>query len=140
MALIRAFLDTSGFYALLVKEDKVHDYASKWMQEVAQQRPLLVTTDLVLSETATLLKARGYRRALGGYFDFLSSTRALHIRWVEPTLFAQTKAFFLRHSDHGYSFADCASFVVMAQLGLTEALTTDRHFREAGLVPLLPLQ
>jgi predicted nucleic acid-binding protein len=139
MASIKAFLDTSGFYALLVKEEKVHNYAAKWMAGISAERPLLATTDLVLSETATLLKARGYRELLSVFFDFLASTSALRVRWFDPKLFNETRAFFLRHSDHGYSFVDAGSFVVMRQLGLTDALTTDRHFREAGFISLLPV-
>ena len=39
-----------------------------------------------------------------------------------------------------YSFADCASFVVMRELGLRQALTTDGHFHEAGFEALLPVR
>lgn len=39
--------------------------------------------------------------------------------------------------DEDWSLVDATSFVVMRQRGLTEALTTDRHFEQAGLVPLL---
>ena len=97
-------------------------------------------TDFVLSETATLFKVRGYSQLLKVYFDFLASTQALQVRWLDRSLFSETQTFFLRHDDHGYSFADCASFVVMRKLGLTDALTTDKHFREAGFVPILPTE
>ena len=40
-------------------------------------------------------------------------------------------------ADHRYSFTDCSSFVLMAELGLKQALTTDRHFIEAGFQALL---
>jgi predicted nucleic acid-binding protein len=39
---------------------------------------------------------------------------------------------FFRHRDKEYSFTDCTSFVVMKELRLTKALTTDRHFRQMG--------
>ena len=32
---------------------------------------------------------------------------------------------------------DCTSFVVMQEEGLTDALTTDRHFEQAGFAVLL---
>jgi predicted nucleic acid-binding protein len=32
---------------------------------------------------------------------------------------------------------DAASFVVMSERGITEALTTDQHFEQAGFVRLL---
>ena len=39
--------------------------------------------------------------------------------------------------DKEWSLVDCSSFIVMQQRGLTEALTTDHHFEQAGFVRLL---
>ncbi len=39
--------------------------------------------------------------------------------------------------DKEWGLVDCVSFVTMNQLGITEALTTDRHFEQAGFVALL---
>ena len=50
---------------------------------------------------------------------------------------SRTKTFLRQHLDHAYSFVDCVSFVIMAQRGIQEAVTTDRHFAEAGFIPLL---
>jgi predicted nucleic acid-binding protein len=66
-----------------------------------------------------------------------SKVRAFASNWIESGRFDKTKAFFRKHGDHRYSFTDCTSFVVMRELRLTEALTTDRHFAEAAMRPLL---
>ena len=39
--------------------------------------------------------------------------------------------------DKEWSLTDCISFVVMQREGLTEALTGDKHFEQAGFVSLL---
>jgi predicted nucleic acid-binding protein len=39
--------------------------------------------------------------------------------------------------DKVWSQVDSSSFIVMQQLKLQEALTTDRHFEQAGFVRLL---
>jgi predicted nucleic acid-binding protein len=39
--------------------------------------------------------------------------------------------------DKDLTLVDCASFVVMQQRSLTEALTTDHHFEQAGFIRLL---
>jgi uncharacterized protein len=38
--------------------------------------------------------------------------------------------------DKDWSLTDCISFVVMKDEGIREALTGDRHFTQAGFVPL----
>ena len=39
--------------------------------------------------------------------------------------------------DKTYSMCDSVSFVLMRQRGITEALTTDRHFEQEGFTRLL---
>ncbi|MHB2017754.1 MAG: hypothetical protein ACYCW6_12465 [Candidatus Xenobia bacterium] len=53
------FVDTSGFYALLVRGDEQHQAASRVLAEARRRKRGFVTTDYVLDESATLLMARG---------------------------------------------------------------------------------
>ena len=39
--------------------------------------------------------------------------------------------------DKDWSLTDCISFVVMHERGLPDALTTDKHFEQAGFRALL---
>jgi uncharacterized protein len=43
----------------------------------------------------------------------------------------------LSRRDKEWSLTDCISFVVMKERGLTEALTADHHFEQAGFKALL---
>jgi predicted nucleic acid-binding protein len=140
MAAISAFVDTSGFFALLARQDPAHARARDWLAQARFNQRRSVTTDYVLDETATLLRARGRADLFLPFFDFVSPSQALQIEWISSARFDETRKLFLRHHDHDYSFTDCASFVVMRRLGLSEALTADKHFREAGFIPLLPTE
>jgi predicted nucleic acid-binding protein len=40
-------------------------------------------------------------------------------------------------SDKGWSLTDCASFLTIRELGITAALTSDKHFEQAGCTALL---
>ena len=131
------FVDTSGFYALLCKGDDRHPAASRVLAEARRRRRRFVTTDYVLDETATLLKARGFRHLLGPLFEAVAASQACRLEWTDPDRFQQAQAFFLKHADQAWSFTDCLSIRVMKDLRLSDALTKDTHFHEAGFVVLL---
>ena len=52
-------------------------------------------------------------------------------------LFERGLALYNARPDKEWSLTDCISFVVMADEGLTDALTGDRHFEQAGFTALL---
>lgn len=43
----------------------------------------------------------------------------------------------LHHNAVNLSITDCASFCIMQQQGIQEALAYDRHFEQAGFIALL---
>ena len=42
-----------------------------------------------------------------------------------------------QHADKGWTLTDCVSFVIMRERNVTEALTGDKHFEQAGFTALL---
>jgi predicted nucleic acid-binding protein len=130
-------VDTSGFYALLVRKDDRHREASRILRDAARQRQRFVTTDYVLDETTTLLKARGHGHLLERFFETVVGSPACRIEWTDAARFAAVQTYFLKHLDQAWSFTDCVSFRVMKELRLRESLTKDMHYEEAGFTPLL---
>ena len=130
------FVDTSGFYALLAKDDDAHQKAADCVRNAAGKRRFL-TTDYVLDETATLLKARRHIEVLKPFFAVVLNSMACRVVWVDPELFRMTHFIFLKHSDQEYSFTDSVSFLVMREQRIKVALTKDAHFRQAGFEVLL---
>lgn len=131
------FVDTSGFYALLVRGDRWHARAVAAVAEAARRRDRFVTTDYILDEAATLLKAGGHGHLLAAFFESIDSSAALRIEWTTSERFSATRTLCLRHADKTWSFTDCLSFVIMRALGLKNALTSDTHFAQAGFRVLL---
>lgn len=129
-------LDTAFFYSLLARNCTYHAKAVQHLHKAITQGRSLLVTDHIIAETATLLKARSLGHLCSAFFEHLESHR-LAVIWIDPSRFEKARAFLLRHSDHGYSFTDCASFVVMKEFHIREALTTDRHFVQAGFKALL---
>ena len=131
------FIDTSGFYAILAKHDSKHTKARTILQDAAKKRSTFVTTDYVIDETATLLHAKGLSHILPDLFDIVFESHACIIEWMDQDRFRKTRTFFLKHRDHSWSFTDCFSFLVMKELRITEVVSKDKHFKEAGFTSVL---
>ena len=130
------FLDTSGFFALLVREDPTHTRAVELYE--AAGKPLL-THDGVLLELLPLARSR--KAPLGPVIDYLREVPfdpMVEIAWVDDGLFRRGVALVHARPDKGYSLCDAISFVLMRDRQLTDALTTDHHFEQEGFRRLLP--
>jgi predicted nucleic acid-binding protein len=139
MAKREVFADTSGLHALVNKNDANHAPAREAVGRILREGRRLIVTDYVIDESVTLAKARGGTIVANRMLDLIERSEGIRIEWIGPERFESTRAFFRKHSDHAYSFTDCSSFVVMRELRLEQALTTDRHFLEAGMEALLPV-
>lgn len=131
------FVDTSGFYSLLVKGDDRHRQSSDILAEAAGSGRGFVTTDYVLDETATLLKARNHAAVLRRFIDTVFGSSVCQVEWTDAQRFVAVQGYYLKHLDQAWSFTDCVSFRVMKDRRLREALTKDQHFQHAGYVALL---
>ncbi len=131
------FIDSSGFYAMLASDDDGHAAAAKIVAAAQKRKRGFVTTDYVLDETATLLKARRKPHLAVQLFDRLDRSQACRIEWTDSERFHEVRSYFVKHADQEWSFTDCLSFRVMAQFRLREALTKDSHFEHAGFTALL---
>ncbi|UBF26466.1 PIN domain-containing protein [Kovacikia minuta CCNUW1] len=129
------FVDTSAWFASIVPSDTDYQVASTW---VSQNTQPLLTTDYVIDETLTLLRARGEAlRAIALGNAFFSDALATIYYLAEDDI-RHTWQVFRQFSDKDWSFTDCASRVVMNQLKLTQAFTFDYHFRQFGFVTVVP--
>lgn len=129
------FVDTGGWFSYVVPTDAQHSAAVTW---VAQNKEPLLTTDFIVDETLTLLKARGQsRRALMLGQQFFDGPLATIYHLTEDNI-RQTWEVFSRFADKEWSFTDCASKVVIEKFGLTQAFAFDHHFRQFGTVAAVP--
>ena len=128
------FADTFFYLALLNPDDVVHQHASDVSRTLTVST---ITTAWVMTEVGDALAGPRQRPLFLGLLDGLESDPTVLI--VPPTqdLFNRGVDLFARRPDKRWSLTDCISFVVMREHGLTEALTGDRHFEQAGFRALL---
>ena len=120
--------------------DPLHDASCGERDSWLRNGGILVSTDYVVDETLTLLRIRlGFGAASRWWAQIDASSR---IRWerIDASRAEKARDWFFEWTAENVSFTDCTSFVVMKELGLRRALTTDRHFLQAGfeVVPGAP--
>jgi len=93
----------------------------------------------VLAELVALSRVRGLARVASIAFvaDMARDTE-VEMVWVDAELHGQALRLLQLQLDKSYSLCDAVSFLLMQQRGLRDALTTDRHFEQAGFHRLLP--
>ncbi|PIP38311.1 MAG: VapC toxin family PIN domain ribonuclease [Desulfobacterales bacterium CG23_combo_of_CG06-09_8_20_14_all_51_8] len=124
------FADTSGFFALLVKNDDMHVRARKNFSYFAENNVQLVTSSFVLVETTALLQ---HRIGLSPVNDFNSKILPLlEIVWVDEKWYAKAVQRLVARSNRDVSLVDALSFEIMEDFQIETAFAFDKHFEENG--------
>jgi hypothetical protein len=129
------FADTYYFLALVNANDPGHARAVAFTKGFKSR---MTTTAWVLVEMADALAFSTIGRA-----EFLSTWNDLQadpdaeIIGSDDQLRADGIQLYSQRPDKEWSLTDCVSFVVMQRRGITDALTKDHHFEQAGFVALL---
>ena len=132
----RVFVDSGGFYAVLVADDAHHSAARSIFEKAASEGWALVTTNAVVFEAHALLLKRAGREVALGFLDMLEEDD-YQVERVRSADEIQAVTLIRTHRDKDYSLCDALSFVVMQRLDLSEAVAFDRHFRQYGCFKLL---
>ena len=127
------FADTFYFLAVVNEQDAAHGKALRFEPSDVS----LVTTSWVLTEVGDALSAPENREVFLKLLDVLHESPDASIIAASEELFERGVELYRQRPDKDWSLTDCISFVVMADEGLTEALTGDRHFEQAGFRALL---
>jgi len=128
------FADTSFFVAFLSPTDSLHETAVKRMGDLPQQ---LLTTSWILVELGNFLCDSPQRALFVPFVQEMKVDETVRIIPAEEELLSAGLDLYAHRPDKTWSLTDCISFVVMSRLGLTDALTADRHFHQAGFTMVL---
>ncbi|MDP2895063.1 MAG: PIN domain-containing protein [bacterium] len=133
----RVFADACYWIALLNPKDRLHEAAERVSRDLGPCR--IVTSEMVLVELLN---------GLGRYGD---DKRELGVRTVRrldsdpnvevvPQTSLQFRSAVERYAsrlDKEWGATDCASFLLMEEKGMSEVLTADHHFKQAGFTILM---
>ena len=131
------FADAGYFIANLDSRDPLHERA----RIVAAGRGLFttVTTQMVIAEVLNYV-SRGSDHLRSLAVEMVRDLEARPDVEIVPQTDAQFRAAVERYAtrpDQRWSLTDCASFLIMEERNIIEALAYDRDFEQAGFTALL---
>jgi len=132
------FVDAHGWIALKHRGDHFFADAQKLNQTLLLAKAIFVTTNFVLDEAYTVLRARAGHHVAVEFGEEIRVSQVTSIVHISPELETEAWEMFKKYNRKlNWSFTDCTSFVVMKHLRITEAFTNDHHFQQAGFIKLL---
>ena len=133
------FVDTSGWASLFVANQPYYPQAEQYFCLAFQEQKRIYTTNYIIAELVALLNSplRVSRSRIFENIDAIKTATYIEIVHIDDV--TDTLAWTLCKSriDKAWSLVDCTSFIVMQQMEIQEALTTDQHFEQAGFIRLL---
>ena len=131
------FADTCYWIALANPQDNLHEKATQVSATLGPVR--IATSEMVLTECLNHLAGSGdhLRRAAVNIINRVRDNPNTTIFPQTSILFQDALTLYAERTDKTWSHTDCASFLLMRNNGLTEALTYDVDFQQAGYRALL---
>jgi predicted nucleic acid-binding protein len=129
-----AFADTVYFIAQLNRSDQYHRAVLEFSEKTDIH---WVTSEWVLLELADAFAGTRYRSLVPPLIAHLLGSTLTDVVPISSDLFKSALIFYQRYRDKEWTLTDCTSFLIMRERGITEALTGDRHFEQAGFIAML---
>jgi len=131
------FLDSAYAIALASVADEFHPEALALADELEASATRLITTHAVLLEIGNALAKLKFRHAAIELLASLGSDPKVEVIPLSNELFERALRFYSARPDKEWGLTDCLSMIVMEGHHVTEVLTTDQHFQQAGFRALL---
>jgi predicted nucleic acid-binding protein len=127
-------LDTSGLLCLQHAAEVQHKDAVMFFEAA----PYKVIHNYVIAEFIALATARRFPRSPTlDFVQALDSSTEVTVVYVDQNLHRRALGLLQDRADKTWSLCDAVSFVLMEDLQIQDALTTDQHFDQAGFRRLL---
>jgi predicted nucleic acid-binding protein len=126
--------DTSFWVALIDRRDAYHAQAIELSRNISGK---IVTAQAVLLETANTFARPDWREKAIALINHIVARDDIEVVPFSDAIWERSWKLFMARPDKAWSLTDCISFDVMQSQRITEALTSDAHFRQAGFHTLL---
>ena len=131
---MKVFADAFYFIALLNRRDAGHRKASAFGAGYAGT---IFTTEWVLVEFADAAAGTPMRSQAAAMIAAIRTEPEFQVLPASDFLLDRALELYTARADKKWSLTDCISFLTMQDEQLTDALTADHHFVQAGFNALL---
>ena len=132
----KIFVDTSGWGNLVVQSQEFHTKTKEIYLSAKQNNTRLTTTSYILTEITALFFSplRVSRLKTIAFIEGIKNSSLVDIIHIDERIEQESWKLFSNRIDKDWSLVDCSSFVVMEEKKISDALTTDQHFEQAGFI------
>ena len=131
------FLDTSFSIALPVATDELHQRVLELTKQISNGKTRRITTQAVILEIGNALSKLKYRQFFVKIIEHWEADPNVMIVPLTNELYTKAFELFRSRLDKEWGLVDSTSFVVMQERKITDALTADEHYTQAGFRALL---
>lgn len=131
------FIDTSGWIALVNLSDSLNRKAAQVYAEKYKEGNRFVTHQGIILEVGNSLSGIHLRQTAIGLKEKIENSSRIEEIEINNELYQTAWKLYAERLDKNWGIVDCISFVIMQKSEITEALTADRHFEQAGFRKLL---
>lgn len=130
---MKAFVDTSGFYALVSSTDRFHVNARGTYESLILDEVPLYTSSYVLVESIALIQRRLAYSVLKAFVN--SVTEVFSIIWVGEKIHKDAWDLVEQRQGREFSFVDATTILIAKEID-AHVVTFDDSFRKVGLKTL----
>ena len=124
---MKAIIDSDALFAVYNSQDSLHAKAKRILKQLKDGEAVLLATNLVFQESATLVS---YRLGQAKARDFVGRLRKSDLKevFVTPQLTHKTWQIFEKQIKKGTSFVDCANIIALKEFKADFIFSFDKFY------------
>lgn len=130
MSKFQTLVDADAFVGRFYPLDAHHSHSLELFARFEKERRILVTTNLVVAEVATVLSHRNGQALAVNFLDMVDNSQ-MPVIHLDEKLHQQALDTFRLQTARGTSVTDCANVAVMDYFNIPEIFSFDRVYTKA---------
>jgi uncharacterized protein len=133
------FFDTTSWANLIDISQPFHSLSATTYQNACFQKHKIITTSYIVAELVALLASplRIPRPKAIAFIQSLKTSPYIEVIHIIKEIDRKAWELLINRLDKEWSLVDCSCFIVMRERKISESLTSDHHFEQAGFIRLL---